>query len=152
MPKNRNFRSAFTLIEVMVAVMIVSVVIAALLHMRGDASNKLLQIKEMMQTNQYDSFLLSLKDKYGFEKSSVDMYTLVEDFDLESDLRRRLKAIKVKLDYDELQSIDTNELEESDAQMDDNVEESMSGIVFEIGKSSYETESFNGWLIRVRLQ
>jgi prepilin-type N-terminal cleavage/methylation domain-containing protein len=152
MPKNRNFRSAFTLIEVMVAVMIVSVVIAALLHMRGDASNKLLQIKEMIQTNQYDSFLLSIEDKYGFEKSSVDMYTLVEDFDLESDLRRRLKAIKVKLNYDELQSIDTNELEESDSQMEDNVEESMSGIVFEIGKSSYETESFNGWLIRVRLQ
>ncbi|MEA1983375.1 MAG: type II secretion system protein, partial [Campylobacterota bacterium] len=71
--RHSSFRRAFTLIEVMVAVMIVSIVIAALLQMRGDTSNKLFQLKEMMQTNQYNSFLLSNSEKYAFEDSKIDM-------------------------------------------------------------------------------
>ena len=45
MPKRHCNNSAFTLIEVIVAVMIVSVVIAALLQMRGNTSYKFLEIK-----------------------------------------------------------------------------------------------------------
>ena len=69
MPKRR----AFTLMEVMVAVVIVSVVIAALLQMQGNTHHKLFGIKEMIKTNQYNSFLLSLSDKYGFESSKINM-------------------------------------------------------------------------------
>jgi len=146
MPKRR----AFTLIEVMVAVMIVSVVIAALLQMQGSTTTKLFGIKEMMQTNQYNSFLLSLGSKYGFEKSHMDMNRFVEDFDLESDLRRRLKAMKVELDYKEIKSIDTSEFEES---TDDAKEQSTStGTVFEIGKTILKTDDFTSQLMRVRIQ
>jgi len=150
MPK----RKAFTLIEVMVAVMIVSVVIAALLQMQGNTTTKLFGIKEMMQTNQYNSFLLSLDDKYGFETSHIDMSRLVDDFDLESDLRRRLKAMKVELDYQEIKRIDTSEFEASsdDATDDAEQENSGSGIVFEIGKSILKTDDFTSQLMRVRLQ
>ena len=126
--------------------MIVSVVIAALLVMRGNITHKYFTLKEMMQTNQYSSFLLATQSKYGFEKSNIDMKRLVDGFELESDLRRKLSAMKVKLDYEVLDVIDTNEFgdEEPDA--------TGGGIVFEIGKSIMNTEKFSSHLIRVKIQ
>jgi len=58
MPKRHCNNSAFTLIEVIVAVMIVSVVIAALLQMRGNTSYKFLEIKKMMHKNNIFSLIL----------------------------------------------------------------------------------------------
>ena len=144
MPK----RKAFTLMEVMVAVIIVSVVIAALLQMQGNTSHKLFGIKEMIKTNQYNSFLLALSDKYGFESSKINMKRLVEEFELESDLRRRLKGMKVELDYEELTTIDTSELDESS----DTNQTSNTALVFEIGKTSMHTKDFTTRVIRVKIQ
>lgn len=153
MPKRHFYREGFTLIEVMVAVMIVSVVIAALLQMQGNTTHKFFGIKEMMKTNQYNSFLLSHGDKYGFEKSNMDMSRLVEDFDVESDLRRKLKAIKVELDYEELATIDTSEYDDSgDNENEDAEITGSSGIIFEIGRTVLKTEEFTGSLIRVKIQ
>jgi len=150
MPK----RHAFTLLEVMVAVMIVSVVIAALLQMRGNTSNEFMQIKKMAQTNQYNSFLLSLDEKYGFEKSNIDMKRLVEDFDLESDLRRKLGSLKVNLDYEALSVIDTSEFDsqENSENAEDAENASSSGIIFEIGKTTLKTEKFSTQLTRIKIQ
>lgn len=131
--------------EVMVAVMIVSVVIAALLQMRGDSSNKFMNIKKMLDTTQYDSFLLANDDKYGFERSSLDMKRLVDDFQVESDLRRKLSNKKVKIFYEKLQIIDTSEFN-SDEQ------NSSTGIIFEIGKSILQVENESSSLIRIRVQ
>ncbi|HIP20149.1 MAG TPA: prepilin-type N-terminal cleavage/methylation domain-containing protein [Sulfurimonas sp.] len=141
-------RSAFTLVEVMVAVVIVSVVIAALLQMQGNTTHKFFAIKEMMKTNQYSSFLLSTSDKYSFESSKIDMKRLVDEFELENDLRRRLKSMKVEIDYEELTTIDTSELDESS----DPDETSNSTLVLEIGKTSLKTSEFTTQLIRVKLQ
>ena len=154
MPKRGATKNAFTLIEVMVAVMIVSVVIAALLRMRGNTSNKFIGIKKMMQTNQYNSFLLSQSDKYGFEESNIDLYRLVDDFDLESDLRRRLKSIKLKVDYEELDTIDTTEFDDTAQPSEDGeeVQSDTTGIVFEIGKSILKADNFSTSLMRVRIQ
>ncbi len=134
--------------EVMVAVVIVSVVIAALLQMQGNTNHKLFNIKEMMKTNQYNSFLLSLSDKYGFESSKMDMKRLVDEFELESDLRRRLKGMKLELDYEELTTIDTSEL---DASSDLN-ETSNTSLIFEIGKTTLKTKDFTTQVIRVKVQ
>lgn len=128
--------------------MIVSVVIAALLQMRGDTSNKLFQLGKMINTNQYNSFLLSNSESYAFEDSKIDMKRLVDEFELESDLRRRLGAIKTEIKYEELEIIDTNELQESE----DEEITANSGIIFEIGKTTLKTKDFSGTLIRVRLQ
>ena len=158
MPKAKSSRTAFTLIEVMVAVMIVSIVIAALLEMRGNTNFKFLQIKEMMHTNQYNSFLLTQGSKYGFEEDSIDLERLVEDFDLESGLRRKLASIKAKITYEELSVIDTNEfidgadINSSDAQEVEEAENSAPGIILEIGKTKLTSKSFDGQLIRVRVQ
>jgi len=157
MPKKRLSRAGFTLIEVMVAVMIVSVVIAALLQMQGNASHKLFEIQKMMQSNQESSFLLSNSEKYGFEESKVDMKDLLEDFELESDLRRHLSSIMVTVTYETLEVIDTNEMLEDKSE---NLEEEnytsedagSSGILFEIGETSLVTKDASNSLLRVRLQ
>lgn len=157
MPNRHSTKEAFTLIEVMVAVMIISIVIAALLQMQGDTHQKFFQIKEMMHSNQYNSFLLSQGGDYGFEESKMDMKRLVDDFDLESDLRRRLGDLKVEVDYEEITTIDTSEFEDGGAEVDENGEEieqqsASTGIIFEIGKSIIKTKEFAGHLIRVRVQ
>ncbi|CAI6147405.1 MAG: hypothetical protein SPLUMA1_SPLUMAMAG1_01968 [uncultured Sulfurimonas sp.] len=141
-------RRAFTLVEVMVAVVIVSVVIAALLQMQGNTNHKLFNIKEMMKTNQYNSFLLSLSDKYGFESSKMDMKRLVSEFELESDLRRRLKGMKLELYYEELTTIDTSELDASSHLN----ETSNTSLIFEIGKTTLKTKDFTTQVIRVKIQ
>jgi prepilin-type N-terminal cleavage/methylation domain-containing protein len=148
-------RVAFTLIEVMVAVMIVSVVIAALLQMRGNTSHKFSKIKELIQTNQYSTFLLSQGDKYGFEDSRINMNLLVEDFDLESDLRRKLKAMKIEVKYEELETIDTSEFEEpsdEDVVNDEEQQKDTTGIVFEVGKTKIVSDQIDVQLVRVRVQ
>lgn len=154
MPKHGVSKNAFTLIEVMVSVMIVSVVIAALLKMQGNTSHKFITLKKMMQTDQYSSFLLSQSDKYGFEESDIDLYRLVDDFDLESDLRRRLKATKLKVNYKELDTIDTAKFDESAKPREEGeeVQKDTTGIVFEIGKSILKAENFSTNLIRVRVE
>jgi len=116
--------------------------------MRGDTSNKLFQLKKIINTNQYNSFLLSNSENYAFEDSKIDMKRLVNEFELESDLRRKLKAIKTEILYEELEIIDTNELQQSE---DEEITDG-SGIIFEIGKTMLKTEDFSGTLIRVRLQ
>ena len=152
MPRSSSSHNAFTLIEVMVAVMIVSIIIAALLQMQGNSSNKLFGIQKMMQTNQYNSFLLGLNAKYGFEHSNIDMNRLAEDFELESDLRRKLKALKAEVEYNILSVIDTSEFDDTVDDETAELQSSTTGIVFEIGKTKLKTEEFTLQLIRVRQQ
>jgi prepilin-type N-terminal cleavage/methylation domain-containing protein len=128
-------KRGFTLIEVMVAVMIVSVVIAALWQMRGDASTKFSTLQKMQTLNPYATFLLANSDKYGFEKSTTNMKSLVDDFDLESDLRRQLKNIKVHIRYDILNNLDSND-----------------SMMLEIGTTTMELDKGTISLIRMRLQ
>ncbi len=141
MPK----RGAFTLIEVMVSVMIISVVIAALLQMRGNTSNKLIQLNKMNLSNQYTSFLISVDDKYTKEDSHMDMKRLVEEFDLDTDLRKKLSSIPLELSYKKIKTIDM-----SKSDNEGNSEQSQ--IVFEIGQTTMHTKSFTNNLIRVQLQ
>lgn len=128
-------REGFTLLEVMVAVLIVSVVIAAIYEVKGNANTKLFWLKDTIKEVQYNTFLLGASDKYGFETSSVSLNELVADFDLESDLRRKLKSIKLRVSYDELDSIETP-----------------TGSVFEIGKTTMASKTFDTSILRVKLQ
>jgi len=149
MPKRQLTRKAFTLIEVMVAVMIVSVVIAALLQMQGNTNHKLLQLKKSIKDNQYNSFLISEANRYGFDSSNINLYRLVEKFDLESDLRRHLKATKIKVSYEILDVLDSNDF---DDESDDEEENSGNGIILEIGKTDLKSDKFALSLLRVKLQ
>lgn len=146
MPKRQLNRRAFTLIEVMVSVMIVSFVIAALLQIQGDTAHRLIKLKKTIKENQYNSFLISEGGRYGFESNSINLYQLVDNFDVESDLRRKLKAIKTKVSYKKLDVLDSNDFS------DENDENSGSDIVLEIGRTSLKSKEFSLSLLRVKLQ
>lgn len=137
-----DMRKAFTLLEVMVAVLIISIVIMALLEMRGHSAHIFSALNQKQEINQYLSFLVSSKD-YGFENDTVTAESLVKEFDLERDLRQSLKNVKIDLIYQELASIDLDE------QDDENLS---SGMVFETGKTILKTDSSSVSLPRIRLQ
>jgi prepilin-type N-terminal cleavage/methylation domain-containing protein len=132
-------RAGFTLIEVMVAVMIISVVIGAILEMRGNISHKIFALEKITQVSQYDTLLLQQKE-YAREKSNISAKTLVEDFELERDLRRELSGIKLHIDYLQLKTIDTSKFDES------------STLVFEIGKTDVKSDNYSSSIVRIGIQ
>lgn len=136
----RKSRDAFTLIEVMVAVMIISVVIMALLEMQGNTTHIFSRLGNTLKINQYTSLFISNND-YGFEKNSVDLDDLLSEFKVEDELRRELKTIKVKVDYKELKRIDMSEIEEGSSSM-----------VFELGETSLDIDDSSASLMRFRIQ
>jgi len=133
-------KKAFTLIEVMVSVMIISVVIMALLEMKSNSSHILSLLKKQIDTTQYISLLIANKD-YGYEDKSIRLDALIKEFDVDDNLRRKLKNIKAKIIYNEIETIDLSE--------DENGSSSM---LLEIGESLVKTDKFSTKIYRIRLQ
>ena len=132
-------RSAFTLLEVMISVMIISVVILALFEMRGNSSSMFLQIDNNSKANQYLSFFIAQPD-FGFENKRTTMKNLTAEFEVDLDLRRKLSSTKVDINYLELDSIDMKEYDES------------SELIFEIGATNVNVENATASLMRIKLQ
>jgi len=103
-----GFRRAFTLMEVMVAVMIVSVVIAALLELRGNTNHLFFKLQGVQNKSYLSSFLLWNRD-YGLQKSNTNLYSLVDDFLLDDEVRRELKDMKVTIEYKRLRDMGFND-------------------------------------------
>ena len=127
------YRKAFTLIEVMVAVMIVSVVIAALLKLRGDTNHLFMQIQQSQKQSTTGTFLLWNRN-YGLDDSSTNLYRLVENFDIDDDLRRELKNIKVEIKYKRIKDIE------------------LDMMTFEVGETELYSEDFDINFNRVLLR
>jgi len=145
-----NKKSAFTLIEVMVSVMIISVVIMALLKMYANNTHIFTSIKEQIKTNEYSSLLIS-NANYGFEDKELYLDDLVVNYDLEDDLRRELNAKKAKLTYDVVQNIDLS-APDATSEQDDNEKNSNSSLVLEIGRDVLKTKKFSVALMRLRIK
>ncbi|MBA3026573.1 MAG: type II secretion system protein [Sulfurimonas sp.] len=147
-------RKGFTLIEVMVAVMIVSVVILGLLQLFANNTHIFFGLEKKMQNNQYLSAFLA-SQKYGFEDKKTTLYELFSDFEMNDDLRRQLKNKKVEVVYQELEVIDLSEFQAEKEETNPEVEaakETNSGMVFEMGKSVLKFEDVSVSLTRVKLQ
>ena len=142
MARKRRFKNAFTLVEVMVAVMIISVVIVALLQMFANNTHIFLSLKQQTKINQYASFLIA-NDTYGWERDKISVYRLIEDFDVQTDLRRELKDTKVELLYKELQIIDLSE---------EDLDEEGSSLIFEIGRSLMKSKDSSTAMLRFKVQ
>lgn len=156
----RKAKPAFTLIEVMVAVVIISVVIMALLELFSNNTHIFSKLEKENKVNQYISFLMNNED-YGFSDEKLTLNDLVPDFDLESDLRQELKSQKVELVYQELDSIDMSEYDPdedennpvNDEEFNPNEkEQGSSNLVFEIGRSVLKSSDSSASFIRIRLQ
>ncbi len=137
-----DMRKAFTLLEVMVAVVIISVVIMGLLQMRGHNTHIFLSLSQKLEINQHLSFLIGNND-CGFEKESITADKLLNEFDMETELRQQLKKVKIDLSYQELDAIDLGESH------DENLNSEM---VIEIGKTVLRTDKSSVSLPRVRMQ
>jgi len=131
-------KPAFTLMEVMVAVMIISVVIASILQMRGNSTLMYEKIDQTAKMNQYLSFFIANPD-YGFERKSTNMKNLCDEFALDSELRREFSSIKLNIEYKKLDILDTSEFDES------------SELVLETGQSIIQTKDASASLIRLRI-
>lgn len=154
-------RKAFTLIEVMVAVVIISIVILTLLQMFANNTHIFLSLKKKTQINQYSSFFVANSER-GFEDDDTTLYRLIEEFQLEDELRRKLKEDKIKVIYQEIETIDMSEFQDIEEEEESEVgeeeaqeeedKESNSNLVFEIGKTILKDDESSVSLLRLRLQ
>ena len=125
----------------MVAVMIISVVIMAILKMYSNNIFLFDKFKKEIKINEYSSFLVG-NNKYGLETESLHLYYLVNNFDLDDDLRRKLKEQKAKIIYQKLDTIDLSE--------DDN--SSGSQLSLEIGKSILKVNNISNGFLRLQIK
>ena len=124
----------FTLIEVMISVLIISIVIMALLQIRGNNFNVFLNLEKQLHMNQINSFIISNK-LYGFESKSTTLDKFLDDFKIENNLRKKLKNTKVKVTYQKLDSINID-----------------SGVTIEVGKTTLKIQNSSSNLVRLRVK
>ncbi len=143
----------FTLIEVMVAVVIISVVIMALIQLFATNTHNFSSLGKKGNVNQYLSFFYS-PSEYGFKDKEVRLYDLLQEFDIEDNLRRELKSIKLSLMYQELDTIDMGDYSsdtESEPESEEDIENrSNSTMAFEIGKTVLKIEDTSVAIFRIK--
>lgn len=156
MIKQKSNHSAFTLIEVMVAVVIISSVIMALIQMYANNIHIFSSLKAKTDITQYGSLLLD-NPNVGFEKEETNLYELIDGFDVTDDLRHHLKKIKVKVVYQELERLDLSELDTE--QKDDDTQESepqdktaTNTMLLEIGRTVLKFDEGATSIMRIQLK
>lgn len=154
MPKRSH---GFTLIEVLVAVMIIAVVIGALMQLFANNTHTFTSIdQKILQTNK--TSLLLGNAVYGYENKKTDLAELVKDFNIDDDLRRLLKKEKVEVIYTETTTIDFGEAAEAVAEADninDNTivtETTAAASALEIGRTTLKIGAESSSFLRVKLQ
>ena len=141
-------RAGFTLIEVMVAVMIISVVITALLELQSNTTKSFLHLRKVQKNLQYASLLQGTK--YGYENDSLTLERLVARFDLDDELRRELKNIKANILYQKLDTVDTSELEDAD-EANKRRDAQQATFILEIGRTVLQLPNGSTSLVRIRI-
>ncbi|NPA66931.1 MAG: prepilin-type N-terminal cleavage/methylation domain-containing protein [Epsilonproteobacteria bacterium] len=129
-------KKGFTLIEVMVAVMIITVVIAALIKTNSETSFLFGKLKDDQKMQKY--LTLVLHSDYGLENKRFSLDRTVDRFDIDDDLRRKLKKIYVEVKYQKTRTIDFSE--------DKN---SSSGTTLEVGKTVLSFPKGNYSYVRI---
>jgi prepilin-type N-terminal cleavage/methylation domain-containing protein len=134
-------KGGFTLVEVLIAVMIISVVIMALLQMNSNTTHIYTKFKDSVVMNQVQSLFISNK-KFGFESNNIHLDDLLKEFKVEDELRRELKSKKINISYKILNSFNI-----------DLGDEGM-GIskTLEIGKTIIKMDNLTTSIIRFRIR
>ena len=137
----RRARAAFTLVEVMVSVMIISVVIMALIEMHGNSTHLFTNIKERLHVSFLPSLLIANPD-YGYENKTLSADILTKDFILDDDLRRKLKALNITLSYEQLDSMQAP-ISDKNSTVDSQ------NSLFYIGKTTLKVENSSVSFLRI---
>ena len=154
MPKHSN---GFTLIEVLVAVMIISVVIGSLIQLFSNNSRTFASVHQKILHSNTTTLLLG-NNIYGYEDAETDLAELIKDFNIDDDLRRKLKEVKVKVMYSEVTTIDFGEAAESIAEEESGAEEaavkeaSEASNSLEIGRTTLRAGDQSSSFLRVKFQ
>ena len=156
MPKTSR---GFTLLEVLVAVMIIAVVIGSLIQLFASNASTFASVRQKILHTNTTSVLLG-NAVYGYEKTKTDLAELVKDFNIDNDLRRQLKNVKVEIVYNEVTSIDFAEAAEGVAELEsgENGEENLvqeasdAVTALEIGRTTMKINDQSSSFLRVKLQ
>lgn len=117
----------------MIAVMIVSLVIAALLKLQGNTNHLFNRLQSDQRRSSYATLLL-WNPTYGLNKSQGTLYRLVDNFDMDDELRRELKKSKFNIEYKKLQTLEIDNL------------------ILEVGKTHFSCENLDIYFNRVHLR
>ena len=156
MPKSSH---GFTLIEVLVAVMIIAVVIGALIQLFATNSFTFSSVHQKILHTNKTSLLLG-NNIYGYEDKKVNLADLVKDFDIDDDLRRLLKKEKAQIRYTEVSNIDFGDAAEalSEAEGGDNGDEGAISETaevadtLEVGRTTLKIGEQSSSFLRVKFQ
>lgn len=91
-------RKAFTLIEVMISVMIVSFVIGVLLQLYANNTSLFASMRNHSELAIQASLLVG-NSEYGFEEKKITLAELVQTFEVDESLRQKLKSHRVSIGY-----------------------------------------------------
>ena len=150
-----GLRRGFTLIEIMVSVVIISTVVMTILQLFSNNTRFFLHLDGSTSLISQASLLIGAKE-YGFESKKVTLYDLVEDFDVDDDVRRALKSHVLALDYIEVMRLDGDDLSDSAQALSEDgtvrQEGSGGGTSLEIGRTTLESQDQKSSFLRIKLQ
>jgi len=146
-------RRGFTLLEVMVAVMIITLVIGVLLQLYSNNTRLFSSMRGHSELCMRSSLLIG-NTEYGYEDKKTDLADLVRDFDIDDDLRQKLKKYEVKIAYAQVKELNT-EITGIDKTVEPLIEQNTQSLKersMEIGRSSFEMDEFQTAYLRLTLK
>ena len=146
-------RKGFTLLEVMISVMIITLVIGVLLQLYSNNTRLFSSMRGHSELCMRSSLLIG-NSVYGYENKDVSLDDLVRGFDINDELRQKLKKYKAKITYTQVQDL-TQDSKTIDITVDPDIEENSEGLKersMEIGRSSFEMDEFQTAYLRLKLQ
>jgi prepilin-type N-terminal cleavage/methylation domain-containing protein len=150
-----GYSKGFTLIELMVAVMIISVVIASLLQLFSNNTTLFNNVQTQVGSTVQGTLLLGNRE-IGFEKETVSLDELVKGFDIDDELRRSLKTKKAFITYTEVRSMDLSDMEGASGEegTDEEIvaEEGEMAQALEIGRTTLKIGDQSSSFLRLKLQ
>ncbi len=154
--KEKSISKGFTLIEVMVAILIISVVIASLLQLFSTNTALMGTLKEKIRLSTQGSMLLGVGN-VGFEKKQIRLDGLLQEFKLDDDLRQKLKSMKADVNYKEVMRLDSADFQEESERMAKEEDESIlkkrsETASLEIGRTILEINGVRTSFLRLKLQ
>lgn len=150
---------AFTLLEVAISAMIISVVIGAMLQIFSNNSNYFSGFEKKLDVTWASTLLLGNQD-IGFDDKTEELKSLVSSTDMRMDFIQYLDDTEAKITYQVIMLIDSMDIQESiDERSEEEGDEysstedaSSDGINLEIGKTIFNVNDTSTYMIRIRTQ
>jgi len=146
-------RKGFTLLEVMISVMIISLVIGVLLQLYSNNTRLFSSMRGHSELCMRSSLLIG-NSAYGYEDKKINLAELVRDFEINDELRKKLKKYEAKITYTQVKDL-SEATQKPDESVEAYIPESEEGLKkrsMEIGRSSFEMYEFQTAYLRLKLQ